>query len=154
MNRAAEIVSHYIEDLTVGQSASYERTVTADDVEKFGEVSGDFNPLHFDDEYAKGTIFRGRIAHGMLSLSYLSTVLGTRLPGAGSIFMSATTRFKAPVRIGDTVKSVCTVREIDIVKKRVIFDCLCKVGEVVVVEGEALVRVPSREQREKTSEAG
>jgi 3-hydroxybutyryl-CoA dehydratase len=149
---AANIVSHYIEDLTIGQSASYERKVSADDVQKFGEVSGDFNPLHFDDEYAKGTIFRGRIAHGMLSLSYLSTVLGTKLPGAGSIFMSATTRFKAPVRIGDTVKAVCTVREIDIAKKRVTFDCLCKVGEIVVVEGEALVRVPSREQKEKATE--
>ncbi|HYM18013.1 MAG TPA: MaoC family dehydratase [Micropepsaceae bacterium] len=142
---AANVVSHYIEDLTIGQSASYERTVSADDIQKFGEVSGDFNPLHFDDEYAKGTIFRGRIAHGMLSLSYLSTVLGTKLPGAGSIFMSATTRFKAPVRIGDTVKAVCTVREIDVAKKRVTFDCLCKVGDIVVVEGEALVRVPSRE---------
>jgi 3-hydroxybutyryl-CoA dehydratase len=142
---AANVVSHYLEDLTIGQSASYERTVSADDIQKFGEVSGDFNPLHFDDEYAKGTIFRGRIAHGMLSLSYLSTVLGTKLPGAGSIFMSATTRFKAPVRIGDTVKAVCTVREIDVLKKRVTFDCLCKVGDIVVVEGEALVRVPSRE---------
>jgi 3-hydroxybutyryl-CoA dehydratase len=151
---AEMIASHYIEDLTIGQSASYERTVSAEDVDKFGEVSGDFNPLHFDDEYAKGTIFRGRIAHGMLSLSYLSTVLGTKLPGAGSIFMSATTRFKAPVRIGDTVTAVCTVREIDIPKKRVTFDCVCKVGDVVVVEGEALVRVPSREGKEKTSEAG
>jgi 3-hydroxybutyryl-CoA dehydratase len=152
---AAQIISHYIEDLVIGQSASYERTVTADDVQKFGEVSGDFNPLHFDDEYAKGTIFRGRIAHGMLSLSYLSTVLGTKLPGAGSIFMSATTRFKAPVRIGDTARAVCTVREIDMVKKRVIFDCVVKVGDVVVVEGEALVRVPSREQKEKApGEAG
>ena len=145
MKSSANVVSHYIEDLTIGQSASYERTVSADDIQKFGEVSGDFNPLHFDDEYAKGTIFRGRIAHGMLSLSYLSTVLGTKLPGAGSIFMSATTRFKAPVRIGDTVKAVCTVREIDVAKKRVTFDCLCKVGDIVVVEGEALVRVPSRE---------
>jgi 3-hydroxybutyryl-CoA dehydratase len=151
---AGKIASHYLEDLTIGQAASYERTVSAEDVDKFGEVSGDFNPLHFDDEYAKGTIFRGRIAHGMLSLSYLSTVLGTKLPGAGSIFMSATTRFKAPVRIGDTVKAVCTVREIDIPKKRVTFDCVCKVGDVVVVEGEALVRVPSREGKEKTSEAG
>ena len=112
MSRAASIETHYIEDLTVGQSASYERTVSADDVQKFGEVSGDHNPLHFDEEYAKTTIFRGRIAHGMLSLSYLSTVLGTKLPGAGSIFMSATTRFKAPVRIGDTVKATCTVRAV------------------------------------------
>src|SRR5258708_12240924 len=102
------LVSHYIEDLTVGQSATYSRTVTEADIQQFGAVSGDHNPLHFDEEYAKGTIFRGRIAHGMLSLSYLSTVLGTKLPGAGSIFMSATTRFKAPVRIGATVNATST----------------------------------------------
>src|SRR5256885_6934799 len=152
---AASVMTHYIEDLTVGQAATYPRTVTESDVQQFGAVSGDLNPLHFDDEYAKTTIFRGRIAHGMLSLSYLSTVLGTKLPGAGSIFMSATTRFKAPVRIGDTVKATCTVREIDLAKKRVSFECICRVGEIVVVEGEALVRVPSREQKEKgPGEAG
>src|SRR5258708_33992760 len=76
------LVSHYIEDLTVGQSATYSRTVTEADIQQFGAVSGDMNPLHFDEDYAKTTIFRGRIAHGMLSLSYLSTVLGTQLPRA------------------------------------------------------------------------
>jgi 3-hydroxybutyryl-CoA dehydratase len=80
----------------------------------------------------------------MLSASFLSTVLGTQLPGAGSIFLSATIRFKAPVRIGDTVVASCTVREIDSVKGRVIFDCVCKVGETVVIEGDAMVKVPSR----------
>ena len=143
---AASVVSHYIEDLTIGQSASYARTVTESDVQQFGAVSGDLNPLHFDDEYAKTTIFRGRIAHGMLSLSYLSTVLGTQLPGAGSIFLGATVRFKAPVRIGDTVNATCTVRDINSQKGRVTFDCLCKVGDIAVVEGEAMVKVPSRPQ--------
>ena len=111
-----------------------------------GEVSGDMNPLHFDENYARGTIFRGRIAHGMLSVSYLSTVLGTKLPGAGAIFLGATVLFKAPVRVGDTVTARCTVREINTPKGRVIFDCICKVGETIVVEGEAEVKVPSRPQ--------
>lgn len=140
----ASLVSHYIEDLKVGQSASYTRTVTEADIQQFGVVSGDFNPLHFDEDYAKTTIFKGRIAHGMLSMGFLSTVLGTQLPGAGSIFLSATVRFKAPVRIGDTVVASCTVREIDMQKSRVIFDCLCKVGDIAVIEGDAMVKVPSR----------
>jgi len=80
----------------------------------------------------------------MLSVGFISTVLGTELPGAGSIFLSATVRFKAPVRIGDTVVASCTVREIDMQKSRVIFDCLCKVGDIAVIEGDAMVKVPSR----------
>src|SRR3989440_6535091 len=140
----ASVMTHYIEDLTVGQAATYTRTVTESDVQQFGAVSGDLNPLHFDEEYAKTTVFRGRIAHGVLSLSYISTVLGTRLPGAGSIFLGATVRFKSPVRIGDTVTAVCTVKEINRSRNRVTFDCACKVADAVVVECETLVRVPSR----------
>ena len=141
---AEAVAAHYIDDLQIGQSASYSRTVTEADVQQFGAVSGDLNPLHFDEDYAQTTIFRGRIAHGMLSLSYISTVLGTQLPGAGSIFLGATVRFKAPVRIGDTVTATCTVKEIDRQRNRVIFDCACKVGNTVVVECETQVRVPSR----------
>src|SRR2546423_10603929 len=77
---ASAVATHYIEDLEVGQSETYTRTITEADVQQFGAVSGDLNPLHFDEEYAKTTLFRGRIAHGMLSLSYISTVLGTKLP--------------------------------------------------------------------------
>ena len=144
MSGAGNIASYFIEELQIGQSADYSRQVTEADIQKFGEVSGDFNPLHFDQAYARKTIFRGRIAHGILSVSYLSTVLGTKLPGAGSIFLGASVRFKMPVRIGDTVTAVCTVREINAARNRVIFDCVCKVGETVVVEAEAEVRVPSR----------
>ena len=140
----AAVVGHYIEDLTVGQSAYYTRTVTEADIQQFGAVSGDLNPLHFDDDYAKTTIFKGRIAHGMLSASFLSTVLGTQLPGAGSIFLNATIRFKAPVRIGDTVVATCTVREINLPRGRVIFDCVCKVGDITVIDGDAMVKVPAR----------
>ncbi len=146
MSTTPQIVRYFLEDLQIGQAAEYARQVSEDDIQKFGEVSGDMNPLHFDENYARGTIFRGRIAHGMLSVSYLSTVLGTKLPGAGAIFLGATVLFKAPVRVGDTVTARCTVREINTPKGRVIFDCICKVGETIVVEGEAEVKVPSRPQ--------
>jgi len=137
-------VPYYIEELQPGMSESFEKTVTERDVELFGEVSGDLNPVHFDEEFARKTIFRGRIAHGVLCLSYISTVLGMKIPGPGTIFMSATSRFRAPVRIGDTVTTVCTVREVVPENRRVLFDCLCKVRDTVVVEGEALVMAPAR----------
>ena len=137
-------MTYYIDELKPGLSESLTKTVTERDVELFGEVSGDRNPVHFDEAYAKGTMFKGRIAHGMLSASYISTVLGMQIPGPGTIFMSATTRFKAPVRIGDTVVTTCTVREVNAEKRRITFDCVCKVKDTTVVEGEALVMAPSR----------
>lgn len=139
-----EPARYYIEELKPGMSESYSRTVTEEDIQKFGEVSGDFNPVHFDDDYAKTTIFRGRVAHGLLTAGYISTVLGTKLPGAGAVFMGASIRFKAPVRIGDVVTAICTVREVIAQKKRVICDCICKVGENAVIEAEATLLVPSR----------
>jgi 3-hydroxybutyryl-CoA dehydratase len=140
-----EVLSFFIEDLTVGQSASYGRAISEADVREFALMSGDFNPVHLDEAYAQATRFKGRIVHGMLPVTFMSTVLGTRLPGAGAVFMGASFRFKAPVRIGDTVVATCTVREINLPKGRVTFDCACKVGDTVVVEGDALVKVPSRE---------
>src|ERR1700749_3070341 len=137
-------MTYYIDDLKPGMSESYTRTVTEADIQKFGEVSGDMNPAHFDEAYAAGTIFKGRIAHGVLSSSYISTVLGMKMPGPGTIFMALTTRFKAPVRIGDTVTATCTVREVHPEKRRVVFDCACKVGDRTVVDGEAMVMAPAR----------
>ena len=137
-------MTYYIDELKPGMSESFSKTVTERDIQLFGEVSGDVNPVHFDENFAKGTIFKGRIAHGVLSSSYISTVLGMKMPGPGTIFMSLTTRFKAPVRIGDTVTATCTVREVNAEKRRVIFDCVCKVGETTVVDGEAMVMAPSR----------
>jgi 3-hydroxybutyryl-CoA dehydratase len=141
----SEVTSYFIEDLQVGQSASYERVISEADVREFALMSGDFNPVHLDEAYAQATRFKGRIVHGMLPVTFVSTVLGTKLPGAGCIFMSASFRFKAPVRIGDTVVATCTVREINAAKGRVTFDCSCSVGPTTVVEGEALCKVPSRE---------
>ena len=137
-------MTYYIDDLKPGMSESFAKIVTERDIVLFGEVSGDVNPVHFDEDFAKSTIFKGRIAHGVLSASYISTVLGMKLPGPGTIFMSLTTRFKAPVRIGDMVVATCTVRELNMEKRRVVLDCVCKVGEVTVVDGEAMVMAPSR----------
>jgi 3-hydroxybutyryl-CoA dehydratase len=133
-----------LEDLKVGQSASVTKKITERDIELFGEVSGDMNPVHFDEAYAKTTMFKTRIAHGMLSASFFSTILGTQLPGPGTIYMAQTLRFKAPVKIGETVTATLTVKDIIKEKKRVTLDCVAKVGDTVVVEGEAMVMAPSK----------
>jgi 3-hydroxybutyryl-CoA dehydratase len=137
-------MSYSIEDLKPGMSASFAKTVTEHDIALFGEVSGDTNPVHFDEAFASKTPFKGRIAHGVLGASYISTVLGMEMPGPGTIFLGLNIRFKAPVRIGDTVTAVCTVREIVADKRRVVFDCACRVGDTVVIEGEATVMPPAR----------
>lgn len=132
-----------IDDIDVGMEARFSKTITDADIVMFAGVSGDTNPVHLDQEYAEGTMFKGRIAHGMLSASLLSTVFGTRLPGPGCIYLSQTLKFKAPVRIGDTVVATVTAREVVRPKKRVIFDCAVRVGDTVVVEGEAVIMVPA-----------
>ena len=137
-------MTYYIDELKAGMSETFEKTVTEQDIADFGRVSGDVNPVHFDENFAQGTIFKGRIAHGVLSSSYISTVLGMKMPGPGTIFLALTTRFKAPVRIGNTVTAICTIREVETAKRRVTFDCVCKVKDNVVVEGEALVMAPPR----------
>lgn len=136
-------MTYYIDQLEPGVTESFTKTVTERDIELFGEVSGDKNPMHFDEEFAQKTLFKGRIAHGVLSASFISTVLGTKLPGPGTIFISLSVKFVAPVRIGDTVTATCTVREL-LPKRRVALDCVCKVGEQTVVTGEAVAMPPMR----------
>ena len=135
---------YYYEDLTVGMQAEFSKTIRAEDIVKFSEVSGDDNPLHLDEDYAKTTRFKTRIAHGMLSAGFISAVLGTKLPGPGSIYVSQSLKFKAPVRIGDTVTAIATVKEINPKKPRVVLETLCWVEGKLVTEGEALVLVPKR----------
>ncbi len=134
----------YLEELSVGQSATLERVVTQDVINGFAEVSGDRNPVHIDAEFAKTTDFEGVIAHGMLSAAYISAVLGTQLPGSGAIYMGQTLRFRAPVRPGDKVVTTVTVKEIIAEKKRVILDTVCTVGDTVVLEGEATTMVRTK----------
>jgi 3-hydroxybutyryl-CoA dehydratase len=135
---------YYFEDLSVGMTASYAKTVTDADIVLFAGVSGDTNPVHVNDEFARGTMFKGRIAHGMLSASLISTVFGTRLPGPGCIYMSQSLRFKAPVRPGDTVTALVTLVELKPDRKQARFECVCLVGGKPVLDGEALILVPSR----------
>ncbi len=133
----------YYDELKPGMTDSFSKSVSERDIELFGEVTGDMNPVHFDEAYARKTIFRGRCAHGAITMSYLSALVGTKLPGPGSAVLELTARFKAPVRIGDTVTAICTVREV-LPKRRVQMDFVCKVGDRAVMEGEALVLAPAR----------
>ncbi len=137
-----------IEDISVGMSAETAKTITEADILLFSAVSTDTNAVHLDEEFGKTTMFGGRIAHGMLSASLVSAVLGTRLPGPGVIFMSQSLRFKAPVRIGDTVHAKVTVKEVIAEKSRVVLDTVCSVGGKVVIDGEAMVMATSRAKRE------
>lgn len=132
-----KVGGYNIEDLQVGMSASISKTVTEADIIMFAGVSTDVNPAHIDEEYAKGTQFGGRIAHGMLSASFISAVLANKLPGAGTIYMGQTLKFKAPVRIGDTVTATVTVREVVVEKRRCVLDAVCTVGGKAVIEGES-----------------
>jgi len=135
---------YYFEDIAVGMTAVYSKTITEADILMFSGVSGDTNPLHLDQTFAAGTIFKSRIAHGMLSASLLSTIFGTKLPGPGGIYLSQNLRFKAPVRVGDTVLARATVKELMPEKRRAVFDCTCTVGDTVVIEGEAVIMIPGR----------
>ena len=132
------------EDLAIGQTASLGKTITEADILLFAAVSTDTNPVHINAEVAKASIFGERIAHGMLSAGLISAVLGTRLPGPGSIYMGQTLRFRGPVKIGATVTATVEITALNAEKKRATLKTICTVGGEVVIEGEALVQVPSR----------
>ena len=115
-----------------------------EDITKFAEVSGDYNPLHLDEAFAAGTKFAGRVAHGMLTASFISAVFGNQFPGPGCIYMSQTLKFRAPVRIGDTVMVEVTLTGLRRSRRLATFRTIARVGDKVVIEGEALAHVPSR----------
>ena len=127
----------------VGRSASVAKTITEADILLFAAVSTDTNPVHLDAEAAKASPFGERIAHGMLSAGLISAVLGTKLPGPGTIYLGQTLKFRAPVRIGDTVTATAEVSAYDPGKRRATLRTTCTVGGVVVIEGEATVLVPA-----------
>lgn len=135
---------YFLEELKVGMTASYAKTVTEADVILFAGISGDNNPVHVDEEFATQTRFKGRIVHGIFSAGLISCVAGTRLPGPGAVYVDQSLRFRAPVRIGDTVTAVCTIREINQERSRVIMDTVCAVKGKVVVEGSATFLVERR----------
>lgn len=134
----------YIEDMEIGLSRTLDKTVTDRDIELFAEVSTDRNPVHLNDAYAEASMFKGRIAHGMLTAALISAVIGERLPGHGTVYLRQSMAFLAPVRPGDTVRAEVEVIDIDRRKHRVTLATRCKVGDTVVLRGEALVLAPSR----------
>lgn len=130
------------DELHVGQSAALSRQITDAEIRAFAEASGDFNALHFDDAAAAGTPFHGHIAHGMLTASLISAVLGMRLPGAGAIYLQQSLRFVRPVYPGETITATAHVVELLAEKKRARLETICtnERGEIVVT-GEAVVAV-------------
>ncbi len=139
-----ELHGYYLEDLSVGMSDVFAKTVSEADIVLFAGVSGDTNPVHINQQFAEATPFKGRIAHGILSASFISTVLGTLLPGPGAVYISQNLRFRAPVKAGDTVVARATVKEINSERRRVVLTTVCTVGDTVVIEGEAVAMVDNR----------
>ncbi len=128
------------EDIRIGQHAEYVRTVTSEDIEMFGQVSGDYNPLHFDEDWAKTTMFKGRIAHGILTATYVSTVIGMKLPGPGTIYISQSMKFRRPVRIGDKITARVEVIDKTDEKEFLTLKTVCiNQEDKVVLDGEAVV---------------
>jgi len=140
---------YILDELVVGMVAEKRVTVSEERIQDFAEASDDFNPVHMDEAFAARTAYRGRIAHGLLSASFGSAVVGTILPGAGAIYLSQTLAFHRPVRIGDVVVSRVTVAAVDEASARVTLRCEALVGDDLVMDGEATVRVPRRRRPAK-----
>lgn len=142
------MIGKTIKELEIGDTAEFSKTVSESDVYQFAGITGDFNPAHMNEEYAKKTFFKTRIAHGMLSAGFISTAIGTKLPGTGSIYISQTLSFLAPVRIGDTITARVEVIEIMAGKNRVRLKTVCVNQEgTQVLDGEAVVSPPKRPRK-------
>jgi 3-hydroxybutyryl-CoA dehydratase len=136
--------SYFFEDLSLGMEASVIRRVGEADIVAYAALSGDYNPVHLDAAYAAQTMFKERIAHGILSAGYISAVFGMQLPGPGSIYISQSLNFRGPVKIDDEVVTTVKLVELLIEKKRVRFETTCAVKGKPVLTGEAVLMVPSR----------
>ncbi|MGY8905757.1 MAG: MaoC family dehydratase [Pseudomonadales bacterium] len=135
---------YYLEDLSIGMTSSFEKTITDKDIQAFAAITGDTNPVHLDDEYAATTPFKARIAHGMMSAGLISTVLGTQLPGPGCIYLDQQIKFRAPVFIQDTVVATVTVEEINQRRGRVTLKTQCFVNDKLVADGTASMMVDKK----------
>jgi 3-hydroxybutyryl-CoA dehydratase len=133
----------HFEDLSVGMAETLSKTISSSDVVGFARLTGDRNPIHLSEHFAAKTSFGGRIAHGLYTAGLISALLGTRLPGPGAVYVSQTLNFRAPVRIGDQVHVTVTVAELMPQRQRPRLTCICKVADEIVLDGEALVKVPS-----------
>jgi 3-hydroxybutyryl-CoA dehydratase len=143
----AETTGIALEEMQIGQFAEIVRVVEEADLDQFAKVSGDYNPVHMDEKYARATPFRGRIAHGALIASFISGVLGNQLPGPGAIFLGMNMRFKLPVRIGDTVTTRVTVKSIDLKTRTAVMDCECIVDGKTTMMASADVMVRKRRRK-------
>jgi 3-hydroxybutyryl-CoA dehydratase len=142
-NKGGNVIGKTIDEMNIGDAAEFAKTVTETDVTLFAGITGDFNPAHINEDYAKGTLFKGRIAHGMLSAGFVSAALAMKLPGAGTIYLSQSMEFKAPVRIGDTVTARVEVKEKMTEKNRVKFRTTCvNQNGALLMDGEAVVMPP------------
>ena len=139
-----ELRTLYFEDLSVGMTERLRKKIAASDVVGFAEVTGDRNPIHLSEHFAAKTTFGTRIAHGLYTASLISAVRGSRLPGPGAVYISQTLNFRAPMKIGDTVTVKVVVAELIPEKHRARLSCTCAVKGEIVLDGEALVKVPSR----------
>lgn len=139
----AEKNGYTIDQLEIGQEASFTKTITEADVYMYAGITGDFNPAHIDEEYAKNTMFNTRIAHGILTAGFISNVLGTKLPGPGTIYLSQDLKFTKPVYFGDTITATLRVEELVVDKNRVVLKSICtnQKGDIVV-DGKATVLAP------------
>ncbi len=135
---------YYFEDMEEGMEDAFAKTITNADIITFAGISGDTNPVHLNHEFASETLFEGRVAHGMLTASFISTVIGTKLPGPGCIYVSQDLRFKAPVKVGDTVTATCTVTRMIPEKRMIEMETICSVGGKTVLDGQATILVPSK----------
>lgn len=142
-----ELNGYDFEDLTLGETASFAKTITEADIVLFAAASGDNNAVHINEEFAQTTQFKGRIAHGMLTASVISAAIAGKLPGPGTVYLGQNLRFKAPVRPGETVSAKVTVKELLPEKRRVMLTTVCTVAGKVVIEGDALVMPTSRQAR-------
>jgi 3-hydroxybutyryl-CoA dehydratase len=143
-----ELNGYDVEDLHTGMRATFSKTVTEADIVLFAGVSEDNNAMHLNEEYAATTRFGGRIAHGFLTASVISAAIANRLPGPGTVYLSQQLNFRAPVHIGQTVHASVSVSAIDRARRRVTLDTVCRVGETVVIDGQALVMTTSSAKRE------
>ena len=131
-----------IDLMSVGMSESIKKIITDKDVVSFANISGDNNPIHLSDEYARNTRFKKRISHGLLSSSFFSAIFGTKLPGNGCVYLSQSLKFKYPVYLGDEVIATVTILEINKEKNIIVSSTICKVKNKIVIDGKAEIYLP------------
>ena len=131
-----------IDDMYVGMKADITRTITESDIYEFARISGDHNPIHIDNEYAKKSRYKKKIAHGLLSASFFSALFGTKLPGTGCVYTYQSLKFKRPIYVGDVVNSIIKVKSIDKKNKKIMFSTQCIVRTKIAIDGEAEIYIP------------